>query len=218
VRVHRLIIPSLAVFAFAGTTDALAAGGAGSSSGSSTPSSSGASGAAAPAPTVTANTGGVGLGVPAPPVSTPAHPSVAGATAKIINGVAYAPSYAPIQVQRAIWAGNRIRHKPYIWGGGHASFKSAGYDCSGSVSYVLHAAGLLTTPDDSSGFFAWGKHGLGRWITVYTNAGHAFVEIAGIRLDTSSQGDPHPAKGSGPRWRPLLADTSGFLPRHALGY
>jgi hypothetical protein len=210
VRAHRLIIPSFAVLAFAGTPGALAAGGGGAAGG--------AAGAAAPAPTVVANTGGAGLGIPAPPPSTPAHPIVAGATAKIINGVAYAPSYAPIQVQRAIWAGNQIRHKPYIWGGGHASFKASGYDCSGSVSYVLHAAGLLNTPDDSSGFFSWGAHGLGRWITVYTNSGHAFVEIAGIRLDTSAEGDPHPAKGSGPRWRPLLQDTGGFKMRHAIGY
>ena len=123
---------------------------------------------------------------------------------------AYAPSYAPLRVQKAIWAGNKIRHKPYIWGGGHAAFAAAGYDCSGSVSYVLHAAGLLKTPFDSSDFMGWGKSGLGQWITVYTNPSHAFVEIAGIRLDTSAEGDPHPAKGSGPRWRPVMSSTSGF--------
>jgi hypothetical protein len=64
---------------------------------------------------------------------------------------------------------------------------------------------------------SWGQHGFGQWITVYTNPGHAFIEIAGIRLDTSAEGDPHPAPGSGPRWRPLLADTSGFMSRHPLG-
>ncbi len=143
---------------------------------------------------------------------------MAGARAKIIHGVAYAPADAPIQVQRAIWAGNKIRLKPYIYGGGHASFASAGYDCSGSVSYVLHAAGLLKTPFDSSDFMVWGRHGRGQWITVYTNPGHAFVEIAGIRFDTSAEGDPHPASGSGPRWRPLLKDTGGYLARHPTGY
>jgi hypothetical protein len=139
---------------------------------------------------------------------------VRGYVAKIRNGLAYAPSYAPIQVKRAIWAGNRIRHKPYIYGGGHGSFNDSGYDCSGSVSYVLHAAGLLKVPMDSSELESWGRGGLGRWITVYTKPGHAFVEIAGIRFDTSSAGDPNPAPGSGPRWRPLLHDTSGFADRH----
>jgi cell wall-associated NlpC family hydrolase len=140
-------------------------------------------------------------------------------TAKIINGVAYAPSQAPAQVQRAIWAGNDIRHKPYIYGGGHASFKAAGYDCSGSVSYVLHAAGLIKTPMDSSDFMGWGDSGLGDWITVYANPGHAFVEIAGIRLDTSREGDLHAANtGTGPRWHPLLRDTSSYTPRHPDGF
>jgi hypothetical protein len=143
---------------------------------------------------------------------------VVGWKGKIVKGVAYAPSYAPLSVQRAIWAGNQIRHKPYIWGGGHGAFIAAGYDCSGSVSYVLHAAGLLKTPFDSSDFMSWGMSGLGHWITVYTNPGHAFVQIAGIRLDTSSEGDPHPAAGSGPRWRPTMAAISGFMPRHPLGY
>ncbi len=163
-------------------------------------------------------TGGSGLMGPAIPVSTPSHPIVPGTRAKIIHGVAYAPADAPIQVRRAIWAGNKIRLKPYVYGGGHGSFISAGYDCSGSVSYVLHAAGLVGTPMDSSDFMGWGRHGLGHWITVYTNPGHAFVEIAGIRLDTSAEGDPHPAPGSGPRWRPLLQGTSGYLARHPAGY
>lgn len=153
-----------------------------------------------------------------PPVhSTPSQPTVPGFVAKIIRGLAYAPAYAPIEVQRAIWAGNMIRHKPYIYGGGHGSFNDSGYDCSGSVSFVLHAAGLLGTPMDSSGFMGWGRGGLGRWFTVYTNPGHAFVQIAGIRFDTSAEGDPDPAPGSGPHWRPLLQDTSGFEARHPGG-
>jgi hypothetical protein len=121
-------------------------------------------------------------------------------------------------VQEAIWAGNKIRHKPYIYGGGHAAFIAAGYDCSGSVSYVLHAAGLLASPFDSSDFMKWGQKGIGQWITVYTNPGHAFVQIAGIRLDTSAEGDPHPTKGTGPRWRPIMKAIRGFMPRHPVGY
>jgi cell wall-associated NlpC family hydrolase len=170
------------------------------------------------APPTTGTTGGAGVGAPPPGPSTPAHPTVPGYVAEIVHGVAYAPAMAPIQVQRAIWAGNKIRKKPYIWGGGHAAFKSAGYDCSGSVSYVLHAAGLLKRPDDSSDFEGWGQGGSGEWITVYTNAGHAFIEIAGIRFDTSAEADPHPPRGTGPRWRPMWAHPRGFMARHPSGF
>jgi hypothetical protein len=135
-----------------------------------------------------------------------------------VGGLAYAPSYAPVQVQRAIWAGDRIRHKPYCYGGGHGQWNDSCYDCSGTVSFVLHAAGLLGTTMDSSDFMSWGRGGRGRWITVYTNPDHAFVEIAGVRLDTSAEGDPNPPPGSGPRWRPLLQDTSGFDARHPGGF
>jgi hypothetical protein len=178
---------------------------------------SAAGGSAVTRPPAIPSSGGVGIGAPPIPSSTLARPLVVGWTARIIRGVAYAPSFAPIQVQRAIWAGNQIRLKPYIWGGGHGAFISPGYDCSGSVSYVLHAAGLLGTPFDSSGFMSWGNSGSGRWITIYTNPDHAFVEIAGVRFDTSSAQDPAPAPGSGPRWRPLRFDTSGFDPRHPSG-
>jgi hypothetical protein len=156
-------------------------------------------------------------GAPATPVSTIANPTIQGDSAKIINGVAYAPSYAPPAVQRAIWAGNQIRHKPYIYGGGHGTWNDAGYDCSGSVSYVLHAAGLLKQSMDSGEFMSWDASGVGQWITIYTNPGHAFIEIAGIRFDTSAEGDPNPPPGTGPRWRPLLTDKQGFLMRHPAG-
>ncbi len=150
--------------------------------------------------------------------SSASQPTVAGTRAKIIHGVGYAPADAPLAVKEAIWAGNQIRLKPYIWGGGHASFDSPGYDCSGSVSYVLHAAGLLRTPDDSSDFMSWDQGGVGRWITVYTNPGHAFVQIAGIRFDTSAEADPNPPPGSGPRWRPIFpGQPSGFDARHPSG-
>jgi hypothetical protein len=168
---------------------------------------------APPAATPIGN-GGAGVGAPSSPTSTPDHPVIPGTKAKIIKGVAYAPAYAPPQVQRAIWAGNQIRKKPYVYGGGHGVWKDFGYDCSGSVSYVLHAAGLLKTSMDSTGFESWGRSGSGHWITVYTNPAHAFVQIAGIRLDTSREGDPNPAPGTGPRWRPVMHGPSSFQSRH----
>jgi cell wall-associated NlpC family hydrolase len=136
------------------------------------------------------------------------HPTVPGDVGVIKDGIAYAPAAAPIEVQRAIWAANKLRHKPYIYGGGHRSFHSRGYDCSGTVSYALHAAGLIDTPMDSSDFMSWGKRGKGAWITVYTNAGHAWAIIAGLRLDTSGAGE------SGPRWRTETRSTRGFRVRH----
>jgi hypothetical protein len=145
------------------------------------------------------------------------HPTVPGMSAQIIHGLAYAPADAPLQVQEAIWAGDRIRLKPYRVGGGHGKWNDSAYDCSGTVSYVLHAAGLLSVSEDSGQMESWGKRGLGQWITVYTNPGHAFVEIAGIRLDTSAEQDPNPPTGTGPRWRPVMTDTSGFMARHPTG-
>jgi hypothetical protein len=200
---QRFLILGLALFALAGASSASAAvpGGTGTTSEPSTTVSA-------------ANTGGAGVGDPIEPASTVTHPTVPGYVAKIIHGVAYAPSFAPMQVKKAIWAGNQIRTKPYAIGGGHGRWKDVAYDCSGSVSYVLHAAGLLKISMDSSEFESWGRHGLGHWITVYTNPAHAFVEIAGVRLDTSREGDPHPAPGTGPRWRPIMSGTGGFLPRH----
>jgi hypothetical protein len=211
-RVTHLILPSLAVLALAGAPDALADGGGGAGVAPTTTPAPGST-----APTSTGATGGGGISAPPPGVSTPDRPLVAGSVAKIIGGVAYAPSDAPIQVQEAIWAGNQIRTKRYIWGGGHQAFVAKGYDCSGAVSFVLHAAGLLKTPFDSSDFMKWGARGVGQWITVYTNPGHAFVQIAGIRFDTSSEADPHPSPGSGPRWRPVFRPR-GFTARHLVGF
>jgi hypothetical protein len=161
----------------------------------------------------TSGNGGGGLSGPTT-ISTVAHPIVAGTEAKIIKGVAYAPAFAPAAVQRAIWAGDAIDTKPYILGGGHGRWRSAGYDCSGAVSYVLHAAGMLTTSEDSGQFENWGDTGLGQWITVYTNPDHAFIEIAGVRFDTSAEDDPNPPPGSGPRWRPFMQSAPGFTARH----
>ena len=183
------------------------------------------------APVASATSGGAGIGSQSPagtgaqppagtgaqPPLPAARPTVPGDTAEIIGGLAYAPASAPLQVQKAIWAGDRIRFKPYLYAGGHAKWNDAGYDCSGSVSFVLHAAGLLRTSRDSTGFESWGRGGAGQWITVYTNPGHAFIEIAGIRLDTSAAQDPNPPPGTGPRWRPLVTSSAGYVARHPRG-
>jgi hypothetical protein len=140
--------------------------------------------------------------------------------AKIVGGLAIPPIGAPQEVIDAINAANEIVTKPYIYGGGHRSFNSRGYDCSGSVSFALHGAGLVDTPLDSSDFMHWGDPGKGKWITVYTNPSHAFMMIAGLRFDTGFRdrvSKAHgAAPGSGPRWggpRP----TRGYHARHPDG-
>ena len=85
------------------------------------------------------------------------------------------PADAPVQVQQAVFAANKIIGKPYVYGGGHRAYKSSGYDCSGTVSYALHSGGFLQRARDSSSFLRWGAGGAGQWITVYTNPGHAFA-------------------------------------------
>jgi hypothetical protein len=132
------------------------------------------------------------------------------------NGKAVAPASAPLSVKKAIAAANRIRKKPYIYGGGHKSFKSKGYDCSGAVSYVLKAAGVLDSPLPSGSLAKWGKSGRGAWITVYANGGHAYAVIAGLRWDTSAVGEPL-NRGSGPRWRSTKRSARGYAARRAAG-
>ena len=128
-------------------------------------------------------------------------------------GIAHAPAGAPRAVKAAIAAGTKIQGKPYEWGGGHGKWESRGYDCSGTVSYVLHAGGLLQTPLVSGAFArSFGLRGKGRWITVYANGGHAFMFIAGLRLDTSGPGE------SGPRWRATKRSNAGYVARHPRGY
>jgi hypothetical protein len=153
----------------------------------------------------TTNTGGVAAVIE--PTDAP------GAVATVDRyGRAHAPAGAPRAVRAAIAAGNRIQGKPYVWGGGHAKWKARGYDCSGTVSYVLHAGGLLNTPLVSGAFArSFGLRGKGRWITVYANSGHAFAYIAGLRLDTSGSG------GNGPRWRLEPRTMRGFVARHPRG-
>lgn len=147
--------------------------------------------------------------------ATPPAP-VAGETATIgPDGLASAPLSAPAEVHAAIAAANKLIGKPYKYGGGHAKVEDTGYDCSGTVSYALRGAGLLDEPLDSSSFMRWGESGPGQWFTIYTNPGHAFIVIAGLRLDTSAAGDPSGLKG--PRWRPNLRSTRGFKARHIEG-
>jgi hypothetical protein len=163
--------------------------------------------------------GGGAVYVPPPP---PAK------RAKIVNGQAIPPVGAPTAVVNAIAAANAITAKPYIYGGGHKAYTKAsksaltpalekGYDCSGSVSMALYGARLLKSPLDSSSFMKWGLAGKGQWITVYTNPGHAYVVIAGLRFDTS-RGDrvtpQEAASGSGPRWRKYNRKPAGFTARH----
>jgi cell wall-associated NlpC family hydrolase len=137
---------------------------------------------------------------------------VPGHVAHVVEGLAAAPMSAPPAVQQIVWAGNQIIGLPYIFGGGHASFSAPGYDCSGTVSYALHGANLLAIPEDSSEFMAFGSHGVGTWVTVFTNPGHAYMTVAGLRLDTSAADDPTDQQG--PRWRPLRPANSGFTVRH----
>jgi hypothetical protein len=135
------------------------------------------------------------------------------------DGTAIPPSDAPRAVRKAIHAGNRIHTYPYVWGGGHnRKFKGRGYDCSGAVSYVLHAAGMLRFPM-SSGPLArsWGAPGVGQWITVYANKTHAYAVIAGLRWDTSAVGESLD-QGSGPRWRSTQRSPSGYTAKYWPGY
>jgi len=162
---------------------------------------------AAPA---TAQTGGSG---PPGSTSTTTSPAPSGTAQIQPGGTAVAPSNAPKPVRKAINAANRIHTRPYVWGGGHRSFKSRGYDCSGSVSYVLHAAGLLRSPLVSGAFATrWGAPGVGQWITVYANARHVWMTVAGLRFDTSSAGESV-NQGSGPRWRYTMRSGSGYTAR-----
>jgi hypothetical protein len=122
-----------------------------------------------------------------------------------------APAGAPQAVKDAIAAANAIADMPYVWGGGHGSFESSGYDCSGAVSYALNGAGLLTSPLDSTGLTTWGEPGEGNWISVYGNSGHVYAVIAGLRWDTSDTG------GTGPSWHTDMRSSAGFIPRHPAG-
>jgi hypothetical protein len=173
--------------------------------------------------------GGAAFPTPTPvPTATPApaNITVPGTVAQLLpDGTAAAPALAPPQVQQAIWAANTIQDQDYVYGGGHRDFVSDGYDCSGTVSYALHGGGLLDSPLDSGSFMSWGDAGAGQWITIFTNPGHAYMVIAGLRLDTSAAGVTRAnlakAKKSlerGPRWRPTQRSSRGFKKRHPVGF
>jgi hypothetical protein len=152
------------------------------------------------------STGGFSSEQPPPAAAPPAKASISSGAR-----TALAPAGAPAQVVAAIEAANRISRKPYKWGGGHGRWHDSGYDCSGTVSYVLHAAGLLKRARDSSGLMSFGEPGGGDWITVYAHGGHAYVVIAGLRFDTSGRGE------KGPRWRLEPTSERGYAKRHPTG-
>ncbi len=131
------------------------------------------------------------------------------------NGKAAIPRGAPLRVRAIIAAANRIVGRRYKWGGGHARLHDTGYDCSGTVSYALIRAGELGSPLVSGSFARWGGRGHGRYVTIYANRGHVYMEVAGLRLDTSSVGDP--AGRSGVRWRPAIGRRDRFAVRHVPG-
>ena len=135
-----------------------------------------------------------------------------GRTALIKDGLAYAPRNAPAAVKRAIAAGNRLQGKPYKWGGGHAKLQDSGYDCSGTVSYVLREAGLMKGSIPSRSYFSYGKKGEGKWITLYVRKGHVFMTVAGLRLDTGGPGGE-----TGPRWKTATRQGKGHVMRHPAG-
>jgi peptidoglycan hydrolase CwlO-like protein len=150
-------------------------------------------------------------GSPGPVTGTPAPLTPGQSASYISESQASVPSEAPSAIAGAIEAANSIATTPYIWGGGHGSFESSGYDCSGAVSFALNGGGFLSSPLDSTGLETWGEPGPGQWITVYANAEHAWMIIAGLAFDTVG--------GPGPRWHSSPVDSpEGFIARHPPGY
>jgi hypothetical protein len=172
--------------------------------------------------TAAAQTGGTGAPgtttTTTDPTTTTAPVGPPGRATLLPDGTAQAPADAPPAIQAAIAAGNAIHTYPYRWGGGHRSFLDTGYDCSGAVSYVLHAAGFLASPMPSGPLASsWGVPGKGRWITVYANASHAYMVVAGLRFDTSAVGE-RLNQGSGPRWRSTKRKARGYTAKYEPGY
>ena len=127
------------------------------------------------------------------------------------DGLATAPAGAPPLVQAIIAAGNKIATKPYKYGGGHGKWEDSGYDCSGSMSYAFHGAGMLDEALDSTGFMSWGEAGKGEWVTIYAKGSHAYMVVAGLRFDTSGR-----AK-QGTRWQADMRSSAGYTVRHPEG-
>ena len=128
------------------------------------------------------------------------------------DGLAVTPPAAPPEVEAVIRGGNRVAHAPYVYGGGHGTWFDTAYDCSGSVSFALASAGLVKRQMDSTSLEQWGRPGRGKWITVYANAGHAWMTVAGLRFDTSGRTGVH-----GSRWQPIDRTGAGFVARHPPG-
>lgn len=187
-------------------------------SASCTPASTPLSGGTSPTATTSkVRSGGIALttsSVSTTAGTTPAVPVDCGppGKARLVNGRAIAPPDAPPRVKRVIAWANKIRKKPYIYGGGHRRFFDRGYDCSGAVSFALRGGRFVKSPMPSTGYFNWGEAGEGRWITVYTHAGHAYMVVAGLRFDTSMTG------GNGPRWSEQMRSPRGFKARHPAGF
>jgi cell wall-associated NlpC family hydrolase len=127
------------------------------------------------------------------------------------DGLAVAPADAPPQVKAIIDAGNRIATKPYKYGGGHGRWEDSGYDCSGSMSYAFHGAGMLDQALDSTGFESWGEAGKGTWVTIFAKGDHAFMIVAGLRFDTSGRSN------QGTRWQAKMRSSAGYVVRHPSG-
>jgi hypothetical protein len=140
-----------------------------------------------------------------------ADPAAPTEKATIEDGLAVAPASAPPEVQAIIAAGNEIATKPYKYGGGHGRWNDTGYDCSGSMSYALHGAGLLDEALDSSGFMSWGEAGKGTWVTTYAHGSHSYMVVAGLRFDTSGRAN------AGTRWHADMRSAKGYTVRHPEG-
>jgi hypothetical protein len=153
---------------------------------------------------------GIPWGAGCIPLAEGADRTAANCGARLVDGEAIPPPGAPPQVKQVIRAADEIRHRPYVWGGGHRSWFSRGYDCSGAVGYALHGAGLLDVTMVSGQLEFWGEAGPGHWISVYANQEHVFMVVTGLRFDTRG----NPAGVSGPRWHHGWVDPGGFTVRH----
>ena len=151
--------------------------------------------------------GGAGLQTTTAPAAAPTANATLGA-----DGLAVAPAGAPPEVVAVIAAANEIVGKPYKYGGGHGDWEDSGYDCSGSESYALHGADLVSRPLNSTEFMSWGEAGPGQWITSYANSGHSYLVVAGLRFDTGYNN-----AGNGPRWSEKMRPDDGYTARHPEG-
>jgi cell wall-associated NlpC family hydrolase len=157
--------------------------------------------------------GGAGVSPAQTFASSPYTSTTPGPKARLnADGTATAPAGAPDVIRRVIESGNKIAFTPYVYGGGHGDWNDTGYDCSGSVSYALHGGGLISSPETSGDLESYGSAGPGRWITIYANAGHTFMYVAGLRFDTSSHG------ANESRWTDQTRDASDYVVRHPTGY